>query len=476
VAARAVGRPRGGAVVSTAVRPLPYAAPAAAPAAARVFPWVPAFVVFQLVCQLVLVFGDVGWARLLVRMAAFGASLLLLVALRGRGSAHPAALPAGLAITVLGVAVFHPETAGLLGGAAQVALYAAVLAPLFWVPRLSGVDLPTLRRTALILWAFHSFSAGLGVLQVYRPGTFQAPVSAVVESKGKGYAESLKITTASGAKVFRPMGLTDMPGGAAISGLYAVLLGVAFFLTRRRPLVVAAALASVGLGGACLYLSQVRALVVMTGISLVAVALVLAWRRDVKRLAVLTFSLAAMLGAGYGAAVNLAGKAVTQRLASLTQDAPTAVYYDNRGRFLEEALFQTLPRAPLGEGLGHWGMTATYFGGGGVPPKQIWVEIQWAAWIVDGGLPLLAAYLAALAVALLVAWRIARTPPPSPAAHDLPFWGVIVVAYSVGAVALTFSYPLFISQAGMEFWLLNAALFAAARHARRAARQAAATA
>ncbi len=97
------------------------------------------------------------------------------------------------------------------------------------------------------------------------------------------------------------------------------------------------------------------------------------------------------------------------------------------------------------------------------------MEIQWAGWIVDGGLPLLATYLAAIAAVLLVSWRIARAPPPSPRAYDLPFWGVIVLAYSIGAVALTFSYPFFLSQSGMEFWLLNAALFAAARHAREAA-------
>ena len=37
-----------------------------------------------------------------------------------------------------------------------------------------------------------------------------------------------------------------------------------------------------------------------------------------------------------------------------------------------------------------------------------------------------------------------------------------MLAYDVGAVALTFNYPLFIGQGGMEFWLLNAALFTAA--------------
>ena len=96
---------------------------------------------------------------------------------------------------------------------------------------------------------------------------------------------------------------------------------------------------------------------------------------------------------------------------------------------------------------------------------------MWAGWIVDGGAPLLFTYLLALVITLLTAWRIARGRPPSPEAHDLPFWGAIVLAYSVGATALTFSYPIFLSQSGMEFWLLNATRFAAARHARQAAAQ-----
>jgi hypothetical protein len=453
--------------VNTIAHPLSYAEALGRPRrrAKKPFPWVPAFIVFQILCGLVLIMGDIGWARLLVRMAAFGASLALLVGLRGRGSAHPAAGPAVLALTVLGICVFHPGTRSMVGGVAQVGLYAAVLGPLFWVPRLTSIDMGMLRRAVMILWGFHILSAGLGVMQVYRPGIFEPPVSAVVESKGKGYVESLKITTATGQRVFRPMGLTDVPGGAAISGLYAVLLGVGFFLTRRTPAMMAAALGSIGLGVACLYLSQVRALVVMTGISLIAVAGILVWRRDVRRLSTLVAGVALMIMIGYVAATSMAGPEVSRRMSTLVRARPGQVYYDNRGRFLEDALFKTLPRAPFGEGLGHWGMTATYFPGGGVS-KNIWVEIMWAGWIVDGGAPLLITYLLALAVTLWAAWSIARARPPSPEAHDLPFWAAIVLAYSVGATALTFSYPIFLAQSGMEFWLLNATLFAAARHAR----------
>jgi hypothetical protein len=40
-------------------------------------------------------------------------------------------------------------------------------------------------------------------------------------------------------------------------------------------------------------------------------------------------------------------------------------------------------------------------------------------------------------------------------------WASLIVAYDLGAVALTFSYPLFIGEFGLQFWLLNGMLFAA---------------
>jgi len=42
----------------------------------------------------------------------------------------------------------------------------------------------------------------------------------------------------------------------------------------------------------------------------------------------------------------------------------------------------------------------------------------------------------------------------------------LIFAYDIGAVAITFNYPLFMSQGGMEFWLLNAVLFAAASNSK----------
>ncbi|MGL4423245.1 MAG: hypothetical protein ACRCZF_21465, partial [Gemmataceae bacterium] len=44
----------------------------------------------------------------------------------------------------------------------------------------------------------------------------------------------------------------------------------------------------------------------------------------------------------------------------------------------------------------------------------------------------------------------------------LASWGSLIFAYNTSFMALTFSYVPFIAQIGLEFWLLNAALFTVA--------------
>jgi hypothetical protein len=427
-------------------------------------PVVQAFVVSLLACQAALLIPSIGPLRMFVRMAAFGVSLLLMLVLRGRGKRHPSHPLALLTTLVLLVALANPETINLTAGGAQAGLYIAVFAPLFWVGRLSP-NVKVIRQTVLLMWVFHSVSAVLGVLQIYWPGAFMPPVSSIILSKGHGYIESLKITTATGQRVFRPMGLSDIPGGASVSGLYAVLLGSGFFLTRRSLTVLFAAGGSMAAGFACLYLSQVRSILIMTMIALAVVICVLAWRRDLQRLGMLaTVALMVVVG-GYSVALALAGHTVTRRMSTLTASRPSDVYYNTRGRFFSAAFTETLPHAPFGHGLGHWGMTAAYFSHG-YDPYVTWVEIQWAGWIVDGGAPLMVLYFGMLVVALLGAWRVARSPAP-PGAPELPFWGAVVLAHGMGALALTFSFPIFLSQPGMEFWLLNALLLAVSASIRR---------
>ena len=90
---------------------------------------------------------------------------------------------------------------------------------------------------------------------------------------------------------------------------------------------------------------------------------------------------------------------------------------------------------------------------------QIWVEIQWTGWLLDGGVPLIFAYSGALILASYLTMKIAFERQRQ---DELSFWGAVIFSYNIGIIMITFNYPVFISQMGMEFWLLNAALFVAA--------------
>lgn len=421
--------------------------------------WIRWFIIIQVVTQLAII-SPLGSARTLMRMAAFGSSLVFLFLVRGKAGAHPARTAAIVVFVILGVAVFNPTAAALPAALAQVGLYLAVLAPLFWVPRLT-VAAETLWTLLMILWGFHTVGSIVGVLQVYFPGRFQPNLSPVILSLGKGYVESLKITTSGGVRVFRPMGLTDVPGGAGTSGFYAVVLGIGMFFTARKRWLSLAAVGSVLLGLMCLYLSQIRALMVVTGISIVAITGVLAMRRDYKRLSMFGVVLVAVLVVSFRSALSLARESVSERVGTLTRGTPQQVYEQNRGQFLSQAFEELLPEYPLGAGVGRWGMMNAYFGDKNDPNPSLWAEIQWTGWILDGGAPLVLAYLAVLFMTIWGTYRISRTRFRGDPALSL--WGAVILAYSIGALAFTFSYPVFLSQTGMEFWFLNGVLFSAAR-------------
>ncbi|HEY0546083.1 MAG TPA: hypothetical protein VGC91_11955 [Pyrinomonadaceae bacterium] len=422
--------------------------------------WLRNFVIFEFACQLALLFDLFGNYRVMVRAAAFGISLLYLIVLpRGRGKTHPATQSAFWAMAILALSFFHPNTNSLLASTAQILLYLAILGPLFWVPRLH-LDMKALRQILLVIFIFHTLSAATGVLQAQFPGSFQPNLSAVIAGKDPGYVEDLKITLANGQRVFRPMGLTDVPGGAASAGFYTVLLGMGFYMTHQKRAARWASLGSIALGLTCLYLAQVRLWVVITAICVLAFGGFLIWQKRTARLIGLGSILAVLIVLSFTYAVAIGGKSVSNRMSSFVQASPDTVYYKNRGVFLEDTVKVLLPQYPLGAGLGRWGMMNFYFGDNTDPQRDaIYVEIQWTGWLIDGGVPLIAAYVIALMMALLIAFKIAL----NRGVGDLSTWGAIVLAYGMGALAMTFSYPVFIGQAGMEFWLINALLFAAAR-------------
>ena len=87
---------------------------------------------------------------------------------------------------LLAVMLFHPSTPSFMGGLAHLAVYFAVMAPLFWAPAF----VRTPEHLARILWMLLvccGVNAIVGVLQVYDPSVWlPAEFSRVVTAGNMG--------------------------------------------------------------------------------------------------------------------------------------------------------------------------------------------------------------------------------------------------------------------------------------------------
>jgi hypothetical protein len=413
--------------------------------------WMYAHLLFQMACQVVLLVPGVGPVRPLARAAAFGISLAILVAVaKPPLTRHPVRSVLWVVLLILLLSAVNPESGGPLAAFASFCMHLSIVAPIFWVARLRCGEVE-LTRLLILMWAFSTASATVGVLQVWFPGRFQP----VISEFAQGNLGALLIETASGARIPRPMGLTDTPGGAASSALYAALLGLGIALMRPFRFARTAAALTGLIGMTCLYLCQIRALVVMLVVCIIGVLALSAAAGRVSRFAFTTLAAATIFIAGLSAAVSLGGASTLVRLEGLIASDPTSVYRASRGGALAWAFEKALPEYPFGAGLGRWGQVSSYFST--QPGRALYAEIQWVGWIFDGGFPLLLAYPIALLVVLWNAARLAlrRTTP------GLEGWATVIAGYNLGALALTFSYPIFMSSIGIEFWLVNAALIQA---------------
>lgn len=435
------------------------------------------FVVGEIVCQLALLTPSLAPLRLVWRTAPFAMSLALLVLLSGRGRLHPASKAARWVFVILVISVFNPGRAAITAASAQIAMYVAILGPLFWVSRLS-IDERRFRRVLLIMWGFQAVSASLGVVQAYYPGRFEPHVSSVIVAGGQ-LIQGLKYRNAFGVETFRPMGLTDVPGGAATGGFYAVVFGIALFLSECRAWKKALFAASMLAGMACTYLCQTRAMLVMVVATVLAFAALVLWRnlraanvwhriatrrrRGRLRLLPLTATILAAVLVGFSMAVSVGGKSVVNRFNTLAPGNASKTYQQSRGHFFRETIDDLVPKYPLGAGPGRWGMMNYYFGDKSNPDNPpLWAEIQWTGWLFDGGVPLILAYMAAFAIALRMAYKIVL----DTGLAEIAVWGAMIFAYGLSVLVMTFDYAFFQSQGGMDFWLWNAMLFAVACQAR----------
>lgn len=419
------------------------------------------FVVCQTLFPAILFLPGTQSFRLPLRVAPFGISLVALAWWFSRKHPevrqHPAMRWLLLAISLLFLMVFHPTTNSTTAGLAQVILYLSVMAPVFWAPAMIK-DAHRLRRLLLMLLICSGLNSLIGVLQVHDSATWlPAEFSTNILSDEYGL-ERFVFINAAGESVIRPPGLSDTPGAVCSAGMLAALLGGVFALGRTEIWKRAVALGFALLGACAVYLSQVRtALLIFAGMLLVYVAVIWFVQRETTRKALISLGIAVCIaGVGFSSAYFIGGSVITERVTSLALGSPVVVYYTTgRGEQMEESIKSLLPQYPLGAGLGRWGMMRYYFGDEtNTDSPQIWAELQFPAWTLDGGIGLILFYCLALVVTARYEYRITRNATNS----QIRFLAPIVVAANAGALALVFGFTPFTTQLGMQYWFLAGAL------------------
>lgn len=425
------------------------------------------FVVSQTLLPALLFMPGTQAIRLPLRVASFAIGVGMLVWLRLMRNlpvlpSHPARAWLMATLVYLAVMILHPTTNSLSGAIAQIGLYFCVMSPLFWAPYL--VKSPEhLRRLVVLLLITNGINAAVGVLQVYDPDTWLPEEFSRVVTESRYGLAPVSYIGPNGVRIVRPPGLFDTPGAVAGPGMFAALLGLIF---AASPIWAGYRLVAGGFamaGVMAIYLSQVRiSLVVLVGM-MAAYLFVLFAQRRTSRAIVFAAILSLAVALGLAGARTLGGMGIVDRVLTLFEDDPFAIYYASRGNQVAYAFNDLMADAPLGSGLGRWGMAANYFSdptNRDSPP--IWAEIQLNGWLIDGGVVVLFTYLMALIVTALHEWRVATV--------ALDDWvrasGAVVLAANLGAAALVFSFTPFVSQVGMQYWFLAGALHGVGIHAR----------
>jgi hypothetical protein len=407
--------------------------------------------------------------RMALRMGHYGVGMIgwLGVLSSGRARRSPSFPGRSWAVFSAGwlaLELFNPTGELPLAAPMHLGMALSILAPIFWAPRVCGSRERLDQMLGIMFWCnFASLSLGFlqfgnpGVVQgkAYVPGRFDPPSMQIIEmQQGDGGWEQLMIKRPDGRKAFRPCGLTDSPGGAAVAASTCCLLGMAYVL-RRGPLWKRAFYGVACLMGMnMLYLCQVRVIYLVTlgGLGLLGVCLFL--RRDFRSLSLLAGLGLAIFAAGLAWAVRNGGEAVLERFAELLEHSASETFEKNRGGFLANTFETIIWDYPLGAGLGRWGMMSYYFGNF---RNALYSEIQPTAWVYDGGIPLLVGYSGALALCI---WHVFRL---SIRARDPEFAKVasLVVGMASGVVVMGLGSMPFMAPMGIQCWLIVGATIGA---------------
>ena len=415
------------------------------------------FAISQTALPAILIVPGTQAFRLPIRISAFAISLaafawyVMSAKAKVRQSRTQSWLIVVMALLVL--MLFHPSTPSFTGGLAHIAVYFAVMAPLFWAPAL--VDTP--ERLARIMWILlvcAGINSVVGVLQVYDPDRWlPAEFSRVMLQQDMGLGP-VTFTGPDGRTMVRPPGLFDTPGSVAGPAVYAALLGLVFAVSQTSAWKRLVALVFAGAGLGAIYLSQVRISWAVTLGMMIVYIVTLSQQGKLGRATQFAILAGGVFIGGFVVAVTLGGQEISDRFMTLFASDPLSVYRTARGAHLDMTFGELLVNHPFGAGVGRWGMAASYFGTFSERNPPMWAEIQLAGWMIDGGILMIGLYGGALIVAALGEWRVAmvRNDP------RLARCGAVVLAANLGIAAMVFSFTPFVAQIGIQYWFLAGAL------------------
>jgi hypothetical protein len=433
-----------------------------AAAAADGWGWAEVFIAIQLLLGALLFLPGMQAYRGIIRALPYltGGAALIYYFHRATGERlHPSAKWLLASLALLGANLVHPSS-HLMAGVAQVVFQATIAAPAFWMSRAVRSE----ARLHRVMWMFFLGSflgSAVGILQVYWPERFLPPeFSALGQSLNPDIIGALTYRGADGRDIIRPPGLTDLPGGAAVSGMMTMILGLALAMRPQAWWRSAACLAAGAIGMTALYLTQVRSLAIVAALSAAFFAAVKFRQGRVREGAMTLVAGAAIVVGGYLWAVTVGGDSLSERFSGIVNEGVLTTYSENRGIFLRYTLFELLYEFPFGAGVGRWGMMHVYFGDPSLwQARAIHVEIQPTGWLLDGGVPMWFAYGGAIVVALLFSYRCAV----HLASACLQDSATMALCLQLAIVGLCFTGAAFNTQLGVQFWAITGALFGAVR-------------
>ncbi|MBX6314845.1 MAG: hypothetical protein IRY99_18290 [Isosphaeraceae bacterium] len=437
-------------------------APGARPRGRVPWGWLEIVIVAQPLLGALVFVPGLGQVRVLIRVAVYMIALLAWAHLglrgrRGRGQPFPAVPWLAVCVPWLLLSIFHPTTSTLMAGIMGAGVDIAVLSPVFWAPAALR-SARQVRRVLLLLFLCNAAGAVMGIAQFYRPATFNPPVIPAL-ARGAVFEDIYSYIDATGRRVLRPCGLTDTPGGASVAGAMSALLGICWAL---RPMAAWKRLACLALGmagAAIIYLCMVRLMLLSMLACIPVLAALFLLRGDAGRSVLVVGGAVVALACATLWAARNGGEMIIARFRTLLAGNPTKLYHDNRGHFVQYTLEEVIWEYPLGAGLGRWGVVNGYFGDPTPTAERqtLWAEVQVTAWVYDGGIPMLVCYTGAIVVAMLQAFRIARTCPN----EEIAFWAAVVVALALNVVIRSMGSVAFSSADGVQFWILLAMIHAA---------------